>query len=312
MSGRMDIPIAPETRARVLQAARELGYTPNAAASALRTGKTGMLGFWMTLQYSRYRSQVVDQMRKALGPTGLAMAVTDADADYWEHGAFSRALRLPVDGIIAFDASASVEAFARDADRLAPNIPFVSMGAYWSELRSYVGVDLRAGAEVAVEHLLQRGRRRIAYMAPEPSGLLTSGDRHDGYVAKMREAGLEPVVIGSSEVSPDAIEYSLSPYLQGEPKIDAIVCVTDEYALDTLIALERLGRSPGEDVMLIGFNGTEGIDRGPCPLSTMAQPIEEMCRLALEFLLAQMDDPHDLRRQILKPILIPRKSTGGD
>lgn len=311
-SGRTDIPISPETRRRVLDAAQALGYSPNPAATVLRTGKSGLVGFWMTLRYSRYRSQVADQMRLALDPTGLAMAVSDADEEYRHHGSFSRVLRLAVDGIIAFDASSSVDAFARNADRLAPNMPFVSMGAYWSDLKSFVGVDLYAGAEMAVEHLLATGRRRIAYIAPKGSGLLLDGPRYEGYRDKLAAAGLEPIPIAIHQGEVDSVEDALAEYLNGHTAFDALLCVSDEWALDALMAVERLGMTPGQDVALVGFNGTEGIERGPCPLTTVAQPIEEMCRLAVEFLTAQMDDPKaPIQQRILKPSLIVRKSSAG-
>lgn len=310
MSGRTDIPISAETRARVLEAARALGYSPNPAATVLRTGRSGIVGFWMTLRYSRYRSQVVDEMRRALDARGLVMAVTDADAEYWHTQSFSRILRLAVDGIIAFDAAASVDAFARDADRLAPNTPFVSMGAYWSNLKSFVGVDLYAGAEMATAHLIATGRRRIAFLAPPDSGLLREGPRYEGYRAKMREAGLAPSVVPVMRRPDDSTEASLQDYLRDHPAFDALLCVSDEWALDSMTALERLGIQAGRDVALLGFNGTEGIEHGPCPLSTVAQPIAEMCRLAVEYLMAQMDDPKaPIQQTILQPELIVRQST---
>jgi len=112
LSGRTDVSISPEARARVMEAAQKLGYRPNPAARALMKGRTGLIGFWMSLYYSRYRAQVLDYMRTVLGHTELGMAVMDVDEEYqWDHS-FDRALRVPVDGIIAFDASASIEAFA--------------------------------------------------------------------------------------------------------------------------------------------------------------------------------------------------------
>lgn len=309
MSGRTDIPISEETRERVLRAARELGYSPSPAASALRTGKTGIVGFWMSLAYSRYRSQVADHMRIALEPSGMVMATIDANADYAQYKTFSRALRLPVDGIIAFDAWGSVEEFTCEADRLGLKTPFVSMGAYWSERKSYVAVDLKAGAELAVEHLIERGRRRIAYIAPGDSGLLTSGARHDGYISKMREVGLPPILIPTDTVSVAAVERALVAYLREYPAPDALICVSDEFAVEALAALDRIGLKPGKEVALIGYNGIEGIDRLSVPLSTVAQPIEEMCRLAVHFLRAQMEDPKEIHQTILKPTLIARAST---
>lgn len=70
LSGRKDIPISEETRRKVLDAAKKLGYMPNPAARALNNVPTGLIGLWMSLHYSRYRSQVLDEMRSVLGHCG--------------------------------------------------------------------------------------------------------------------------------------------------------------------------------------------------------------------------------------------------
>jgi DNA-binding LacI/PurR family transcriptional regulator len=72
-----------------------------------------------------------------------------------------------------------------------------------------------------------------------------------------------------------------------------------------------LGLVAGQDVALVGFNGTEGIDRAPCPISTVRQPIDAMCALTLEFLRAQIEDrTTPIQQTILKPELIIRESSG--
>lgn len=312
LSGRTDIAISPAVRERVLEAARELGYRPNSAAQALRSGRAGLVGFWMCLQYSRYRAQVLAQMREVLAHTQLAMAVTDVDDEYeWDHS-FSRALRVPVDGIIAFDASASVEAFARSVDQLAPNLPFVSMGAYWSEEKSYVGVDLKGGTEAAMDHLFETGRRRIAYVAPWNSGLLTYGPRYEGYRAKMEAAGLEMEMLSIEYVTLDSIHAAFVERQAKGNFPDAFLCMSDDIALEAIPALERMGLQAGREAAVIGFNGTEGTERGPVPLTTVRQPIEQMCAVAYDFLRAQMEDVRtEHQGQVLKPELIIRASTTG-
>lgn len=310
LSGRTDVSISPEARAKVLAAARELGYSPNPAAKALRAGKSGLIGFWMCLQYSRYRSQVVDEMRKVIHSTGFSMAVTDADEEYTLDQSFARVLRMPVDGIIAFDASASVHAFAEHQEELAPNVPFVSMGAYWSEARNYVGVDLRAGAEAAMDHLIGAGRKGIAYLAPYRSGLRFKGPRYEGYRAKMLEAGMEPTNISVEATTIEAVEEGIRERLESGLPLDAILCMNDDLAMDAAPALERLGLRVGKDVALVGFNGTEGIERSATPLTTVRQPIEKMCATAFQFLQAQMDDPSaPYQCCILKPELVIRESS---
>jgi len=311
LGGRADASISPRARERVLSAARELGYTPNSAAKALRSGRTGLIGFWMCLEYSRYRSQVLAEMRGLLADTEFVLAVTDVDEDYAWHHSLDRALRMPVEGIIAFDASTAGQAFALNSDRLAPNLPFVSMGAFWSEARSYVGVDLKAGADEAMAHLLATGRRTIAYLAPRGSGFVANGPRFEGYRDAMRGAGLEPRTIEVSDVPSERI-LSIRDALAGGLIPDALLCFYDDMAVDAVIALTMLGLRAGKDVALVGFNGTEGIDRGICPITTVRQPIEEMCALAFDFLKMQMENPASAPQQrIIKPSLVIRESTAG-
>ncbi len=312
LSGRSDLSISPETRARVLEAAEKLGYRPNAAARALMTGRSGIVGLWMSLDYSRYRGQVLDKMRSLLAGTDLTLAVSDVDAEYTSDHSFDRALRIPVDGIIAFDNSASVRAFGREHDRLAPNMPFVSMGAYWSEAQSFVGVDLRSGAEDAMDHLFSTGRKRIAYMAPWNSDLIGTGPRYEVYISKMKEAGLEPKIISASSVQLAGVTESLSRHFQEFAEPEAILCMNDDLAISSAFALQRLGRRVGEDVALVGFDGLEETEQCPVPLTTVRQPMEEMCALTYEFLQAQLKDPSaPLQQRILKAQLVVRESTRG-
>ena len=309
LSGRTDVAIAPETRAKVLEAAASLGYQPNSAARALNNGRTGLVGFWMSLQYSRYRGQVLHRMRTLLGGTEMALAVTDVDEEYqWDHN-FSRALRVPVDGILAFDNSASVDAFAAQRAKLAPTTPFVSLGAYWSQAGSHVGVDLRAGAVAAMDHLLSTGRRRIAHMAPWTSELISTGPRHDVYRAKMVEAGLEPWILG---VERDEFAHVKKVLTELERLPEAILCMNDDLAIASSHVLQGMGVRVGEDVLLVGFDGIEETAHLPVPITTVRQPIEAMCDLAWDFLEAQMRDPKaPAQKRVLVPNLIVRESTLG-
>ncbi|AIE83741.1 LacI family DNA-binding transcriptional regulator [Fimbriimonas ginsengisoli] len=312
LSGRTDLSISPETRARVLEAAEKLGYRPNPAARALTSGRTGLVGLWMSFDYSRYRGQVVDHLRTVLSQTELALAVTDVDKEYTTVHSFDRPLRVPVDGIIAFDNSASIEAFAREHDRLAPNIPFVSMGAYWSEAQSFVGVDLRAGADEAMEHLLSTGRRRISYMAPWTSDLIDSGPRYEAYIGKMGAAGLPTSTIAFERVSYALIKEALVQRHDAGTLPEAILCMNDDVAIAASYVLEGLGVKTGQDVALVGFDGIEETEHCPCPITTVRQPVEEMCSLTYQFLQSQMNDSTAPPRQrILKPELVIRESTRG-
>lgn len=310
LSGRSDLSISPETRAKVLEAAAQLGYRPNLAARALTSGRTGIVGFWMSLEYSRYRSRVLDCMRNLLHDTDMAMAVSDVDEQYSRKHSFDRALRVPVDGIIAFDNSASVEAFVSEHDKLAPATPFVSMGAYWSEKKSYVAVDLRSGADAAMTHLLESGRRRVAYFAPWTSELVNSGPRYDAYRAAMETAGFTPETVAIHSVTFQLIKEKVTELATNRDLPDAFLCMNDELAVATATVLHQLGVKVGQDVAIVGFDGIEETAHTPVPLTTVRQPIEEMCSLTWQFMQAQMADPSTpLQQKVLVPELIVREST---
>jgi LacI family transcriptional regulator len=310
LSGRTDLSISPETRDRVLEAARKLGYHPNSAARALTSGRTGIVGFWMSFDYSRYRGEVLSFMRTLLQGTDRAMAVLDVDEEYSYAHCFDRALRVPADGIIAFDNSASVDAFARESERLAPMIPFVSMGAYWSESKSFVGVDLRPGADAAMAHLLSTGRKDIAYMCPWTSDLIDTGPRYESYRHAMEGAGLEPKTIGVEYVVYQHIKEVLDEYVASKSVPEAILCMNDEAAIAAATILQNHGIQAGKDVAIVGFDGIEETAHCPVPITTVRQPIEEMCTLTLEFIQAQMEDPSaPLQQVVLIPELVVREST---
>lgn len=247
-----------------------------------------------------------------LGQTELAMAVTDIDEEYHWDRCFTRSLRVPVEGIIAFDASDSIEALGQSYDRLAPSTPFVSMGSYWSSAKSYVGTDLKSGAQDAMDHLLQTGRKRISYLAPWNSGLIDKGVRYEAYVERMQAAGLTCDTISAQGVTSALVGEALSERMACGPGPDAILCMNDDLALASSVALTRAGVKVGSDIALVGFDGIAETEDCPCPITTVKQPINEMCDLALRFLRAQMEDPRaPLQQQVLKPTLVIRTSSTG-
>jgi DNA-binding LacI/PurR family transcriptional regulator len=310
LSERTGLSISPATRERVLEAAKQLGYIPNTAARALISGKTGIVGFWMSLEYSRYRAQVLDCMRGLLHGADVALAVSDVDEQLNTLHSFDRALRVPVDGIIAFDNSASVDLFAREHGRLAPGKPFVSMGAYWSELKSYVGVDLYQGGRSAMTHLLATGRRRIAYLAPWTSGLIDSGPRFEAFRNALVEIGLPPRTIGFETVSFRHIQEALQEIVSERTLPDALLCMNDDTAITAATVLRDLGVQVGHAVAIVGFDGIEETAHCPVPITTVRQPIEEMCSRAWMFMKTQMEDPSaPLQQVVLTPELVIRASS---
>jgi DNA-binding LacI/PurR family transcriptional regulator len=136
---------------------------------------------------------------------------------------------------------------------------------------------------------------------------LTTGPRLEIYRQAMEDAGLESQTISTQGVRPTAVQQALAAL---SPMPEAIVCMNDDLALAASVALPRLGYRVGADVALVGFDGLEETEHCPVPITTVKQPIDEMCALTFEFLKSQMEDPTaPIRQQILKPTLVIREST---
>lgn len=309
LSGK-DAQIGEDARRRVWEAAERLGYVPNPAAKALLTGRTQLIGLWMCLGYSRYRAHVLDRMASILAETDYAIAVTDVEEDlFWRHS-MARALRIGVDGILAFDTPTAGDAFARTDKNQAGTTPLVGMGAFWSKSTSYVGVDLGTGVEAAMRHLFEVGHRDVAYFFPGEHRPKEKEARRDAYVAAMAAAGRTPNFIPTSGLTVAEAANGLRAYLADRPAPKALFCFNDEVAVGASQALLERGLRPGFDSAIVGCDGIEETALLPYPITTIAQPVDEMCALAWEFLSERLENPSaPLRQKVLTPQLIIRAST---
>jgi LacI family transcriptional regulator len=156
-------------------------------------------------------------------------------------------------------------------------------------------------------HLIGSGRRRIAHV----SNVLTRGAdaRHDTYLDSMAEAGLKPEVIGGFEDRASARKRIREYCLEfGMP--DALFCHNDDVAMGVYRGLLDLGARVPDDVALVGCDGIEDGEYLEVPLTTIVQPIEEMCRIAFQLLERRIQDPASQLQQIdLYPQLVVRQSS---
>jgi len=309
MNGHTGSAIREETKMRVLAAAEQLGYRLNQNARALVTGRFSTIGFWMCFDYSQHRAQVLHLMQQQMKSSGYEIVIRDIEREVDSDPNFSKTFHLPVDGIIALDSPTAATAFSRINPSLS--LPFVSMGGYWAADRDFVGVDLYAGTVDAIEHLISTGRRHVVYVVPTTDKNWPGDARMAAYEKTIREAGLEPQYLWLPDLALSTVRRTVRNYLESMPqKVDALFCHNDDVALGAHRALCDLGVTVGHDVALVGCDGIEETDYLACPLTTIVQPIAEMCALAWEFLNRRMQDPTcPLQQRILRPELIIRAST---
>ncbi len=303
--------VAAETRQRVEEAARELGYAPSSSAAGLVTGRMQTIGVVMPSLDRWFFTNVLEGIEDALLEHRHDLALYCAPAGSRARaGMFDYFLaRKRFDGIIAV----GIEPSAHELERLvAFDKPVVSVGGYDIGTDA-VSIDDEAAGRIATEHLISLGHHDIAFLGGDPDGRRTSfGDalRLDGYLGAMRTAGLEASTrhVRSPVSMPGGYAAGAELLADRRTRPSALVCVCDEVAVGAIIAARRLGRRVPSDLSVVGID--DHAYAAMFSLTTLRQRPHEQGRTAVRLLMAKLQDPDAPVQRIRETSpLIVRSST---
>lgn len=297
--------VSENSRQLILKTAKAMGYRPNPHARALKKANTGIFALWVPDQISTHYTHVARELNRLVKQAKNELIVSEMRTAEAEQ-VFSH---VPVDGIFAVDASALVRAHLQSS--ATRNVPIISIGADVCEKTDYVRVDLLAGTEDVMEHLIGLGYRRIAHATFQLKERARPGRRH-GYAQAMKKAGLvkEFLHYPLSEQQRPIVRELIRDYVRTRGCPEAIFCHSDDVALGIYRGLCDLHLSVPEDVALVGCDGIQDTEYLECPLTTIVQPVAEMCATAWQFLLKRLEQPERKhQRAILKPALRIRESS---
>lgn len=291
--------VDPETRARVERAMAELGYRPNRAARALRTGRSQTLGLVAQTLATVGNSRMLQAVADAAASRGYALTVLTLGADADIADAFDRLRDQGVDGAIVLN---EATALARDA--AAGGLRLVVVDSPPDERFTVIGTDHASGARAATEHLLRAGHRAVHHLAG-PVGSFASAERERGWRDALAAAGIDPP-------EPVRGDWSAASGFESVARmpasgVTAIFAANDQMALGALRALAESGRRVPDDVAVIGFDDiADAADFQP-PLTTVRQDFDALGEHAVGALVAWIEGerPADL---LLPPALIGRAS----
>jgi DNA-binding LacI/PurR family transcriptional regulator len=292
IKGKSDISVA--TREKVLRIARELNYTANLTARALKTGRTGTIAIISGALDQPYSANIVCLLDAALTSSGYQMKLLHTRDQLNDLvGSTSAAA---VDGVIVAGMHGLVNEICASGNPIVQ--PCVFIGITKPNELDHVYSNLAPAVEEAVKRMIATGRKRIAYVGVGVSGEnLSSADtevRTRAYLGVMEEAGHKPELISASptyEVSGPERVRILKEYFQAHGCPEGLLCVNDDIAIQTYRALMDLAYKIPEDVLLVGCDGLPIMEYLEPPLSTIAQPMEEMCTQAWKFLQARIAKP---------------------
>ena len=309
--------ISPETRRRVEQTAREMGYVPNRAARQLRRKRSDTLGFILPVSGPRFADPFYSEFIEGLGDETTAqgfdlLITTAAPETEAEQKAYSSwAQGNKVDGVVLNRVR------LRDwrVKFLFENrVPFVGLELSQDGLAyPHVTTESRIAFRRLVQHLAEAGFCRLAYIGGLPESLIQH-ERQAGFVAGVLEAGLElrPEWLVSADFSSDGGYLAAVDLLKRNERPDALLCITDETAFGALRATQEQGLTPGREVAVTGFDGVRESRYTNPPLTTLDVPVYEIARTLVRLLCARIKNEQLIEERIVfPPRLLARPSSGG-
>ncbi|QMU98585.1 LacI family transcriptional regulator [Microbacterium esteraromaticum] len=291
--------VDPETRARVERAMAELGYRPNRAARALRTGRSQTLGLVAQTLATVGNSRMLQAVAESAASRGYALTVLTLGTGADIVDAFDRLRDQGVDGAIVLN---EATALARDA--ASAGLRLVVIDSPPDERFTVVGTDHAAGARSATERLLAAGHRTVHHVAG-PAGSFAAAERERGWRQALAAAGIEAPVVARGDWS-GASGFELVRRMPAAD-VTAIFAANDQMALGALRALAESGRRVPDDVAVIGFDDIADAAQFQPPLTTVRQDFDALGEQAVGRLVAWIEGerPTDL---LLAPTLIARTS----
>lgn len=304
--------ISSSARERIKRVARELGYVVNASATAMRLGVTKTIAVIVGDISNPHFAIMVKEIEALARQNQYSMIMLNTDEDSQkEADAIEVALSKGVDGIIISPVQKSAENVRRIAQA---QVPFVLIGRYFDDMPTNAVVcDDRQGGEVATEHLLQLGHRRICFING-PEYVSSARERLDGYLKAHQKAGV-PV--------DQSLIYTVS--LQQETRMGqleeivpnanatAFFAFSDVIAWEIVSLLQKNGQRVPEDISVIGFDNLLSKLPYPFPLTSVRTSKTLISVEALKMLMDQMGRPFDpngpVSRQVVSTSVSVRGST---
>ena len=293
------------TRERVLKAMRDVGYRPNRAARALRSGRFQTIGVIAFELSSVGTVHLLDAIASVATESGYAvnlLPVLDSTPDA-VRAAFGQLGEQAFDGVIIL-----VEAHRLAGLALPEGLPVVMVDSSAQYDCPIVDNDQAHGARLATEHLLDLGHETVWHVAG-PADSFTARRRCASWqrTLELHDRAVPPMLPGDWST---ASGYEAGRRLAEDDEVTAVFTANDQMALGVLRAMHERGRRVPDDVSVVGFDDIEEAPYFWPPLTTIHQSFAEIGQRAVESLVREIQSVEHEQREVLVPTrLVIRDST---
>jgi LacI family transcriptional regulator len=300
--------VHPNTRKRIQQAIEKLDYHPNMFARGLVTKRSNTIAILVPDIANPFFSEIVSNVEHVTHYNGYELITCSAG---WDIKAEARRIKMlqekQIDGLIFKPNCESEDPFS------AITIPFVSLSRVENSKFSYVEVENKIGAYMATSYLISRGYNKIAYIGG-PRQSETSAERYSGYFQALQENDFQinPKFTPFGNVTLKDGYITMKRLLDLEDRPDSVFCYNDLVAIGAQYAAIESELILPEELGIIGFDDISLASLPQIQLTTIAQPRDEIGRIAAEILIKTIEEKENgnyIQKVMLGPELIVRKST---
>lgn len=309
-----DSRISAKTKEAVQRVAKELNYQPNHLASALRKGKSNLVGVIVPKTNSNFFSSVVQNMEEVLNKAGYNLIITQSNESFQkECNSIDTLLFTQVDGIIASMANETVDLSYYEKIK-SKGIPLILFDRGENDLNvDYVGINDYESSHMIVEHLISKGCKRIAHIGGHRRTRIFN-NRIRGYIDAIQKNNLplDDNLLVESDLTLEDGRVKMTELLKLKNRPDAIYVASDYAALGALQVLNEQGVRVPNDIRLVGFGNEPFTSLVTPAITSIHQHSSQIGKLAAETFLERVENPsikQTLNKIILDAELIVRDSS---
>jgi DNA-binding LacI/PurR family transcriptional regulator len=291
-----------ETRKMVVDVIDELGYVPNELARSLFKKKSNIIGLVVPHIATFFYAELIESLEDAIAHKGYKLMIFNSKDDVELEKKYINVFnQYNIDGLIIAANTKSTKAY------LKGNIPIITIDHIIDDKVPSITSDNIEGGRLAAKKLIKSGATKAIHFRG-PDVLITVLDRAKGFYEEMDKANIPVYSCDLDFKSPEL--HLIEHYLNEHPDVDAIFCSSDIIAMYTMSVLQRKNYRVPEDVQIIGFDNIELSEILIPPLTTIAQPINDIAIQAIDTLieLIEKKEVKDLHK-VLPVKLEERNST---
>lgn len=276
------IPVGKAYQKKVEAAIRKLDYHVNSYAKGLKSNKTMTIALLVPDTINPFFGKLVYHINFALSKIGYHMLLCSTNADpQLEQTYLNMVYQNKVDGIIMLSYSQELQ--------VPSGTPLVTIDRHINPSIPCVSSDNFGGGQLAVQHLVENGCKKLAFLStasPFPNEVTKRGD---GFLTSCTAANIPYEMLRVYDNTPFQVftDFLDEHMHDGKLEFDGIFCVTDHLAIKIVDYLRERGLRVPEDVQVIGFDGIRNYTTGNFICSTIVQPIDQIAEASVKLVLSE-------------------------